>query len=451
MAEFSTTIVLIAALASFILARLSPLVRKGADLFDPIYGASAYFLLLFVIRTIADVFVGSEFINKPPWDHATALAINLGLLYCIFAYAAFVIGYQLEIGAFLANSGKRFPEFWSEQRCRIFLPVMLTTGLLFYVILIQYLGGLSFYLTHKQQTLTAGGQTYLSAGVALLLMVFTVSLSRAFTGRKGKVVAGGLFVLLLSMAIFSGSAGNLLTPLIVLAVTFHYLRKRLSVKTLVAIFLLGILIRPIFGIYRYTSDTTQIFDAAQKIGTGKSAEIFVRDAVDRFYGIDSLAYIIRDTPRVMDFQYGATIAPAFVAWIPRQLWPDKPTISFGKVFTTTYFRDIDIGEGTSASVTILGEAYLNWHLAGMLWIAFIWGVVLRACYEYLIRRHFGLPAVFIYASLYPSILSFWEFDIAGYLAAKLVFLVQLLLVVWLLSRRTNEQMGRLPAPVGSQA
>lgn len=152
--------------------------------------------------------------------------------------------------------------------------------------------------------------------------------------------------------------------------------------------------------------------------------------MSRFYGIDSLTLIVRDTPKVMDFQHGKTIAPIFVAWIPRQLWEDKPTISFGKVFAEKYLGWYFAGTSTSASPTVLGEAYLNWQLPGLLLVALFSGVIIRMAYAWLIQRNFGMPAVFLYSQVFLYLFMFWEASIAGLLAERVAALAMLLAMVF---------------------
>ena len=97
-----------------------------------------------------------------------------------------------------------------------------------------------------------------------------------------------------------------------------------------------------------------------------------------------------------------------MAWVPRQLWEDKPIVSFGKVFGETYLGEHFAGTGVSASATIVGEGYLNFHVPGMLAAAFLMGLVLRLAYEWLITRNRGGPGVFLYATLFLPLATAWE-------------------------------------------
>jgi hypothetical protein len=165
-----------------------------------------------------------------------------------------------------------------------------------------------------------------------------------------------------------------------------------------------------------------------------ASEFVIRHGMSRFYGIDSLTLIVRDTPATMDYQYGQTIYPLFVAWIPRQIWEDKPIVSFGKVFAEEYLGDFFAGTGVSGSPTLLGEAYLNWHVIGMLAVAFLSGVLVRTVYLWLVHENFGAPAIFVYSQIFLYLFTFWEASIAGLVAERLAGFTILLLVVLIAGR-----------------
>jgi hypothetical protein len=151
----------------------------------------------------------------------------------------------------------------------------------------------------------------------------------------------------------------------------------------------------------------------------------------------------------MDYQLGGTIWPLFVAWIPRQLWEDKPIISFGKIFAEEYLGEFFSGTGTSASPTLLGELYLNWHIPGILVGALLSGIAIRFVYAYFIRRQFGAPAVFVYSQIFLSLFTFWEASIAGLLAGVISTLILLLALVFLVGGRRSDPTLKTqpPAPL----
>lgn len=437
MADIYLTYYLISILGVITLIPLLGLLRKrNPDVFEPIYWASAYFFLLFVIRPIYDIKFGSPFLGDFPFDAKTQIAFNKALLLLIPCFLFFLVGYYSHFGKSVAKDLPRIPRTWDEKRFHLFVPVIIALGFFSYYLLIQFHGGNEYFISSKREILTRAGQGYLRLGVFLILFTFSLSLTRTMTTGKGKFLTYGiLLTLTLVIGFFSGKKREFLLPMLILLVSYHYLKKRIRMRS-VALFIVCVFLTfPIFKAYR-KGNLLNLPEGTLSIFETKS---LTKSLMSRFYGIDSLTLIIRDTPEVMDYQFGATMAPVAVAWIPRQLWAEKPIISFGKIFAETYFRDRFSGTGTSASPTILGEAYINFHVAGMLWISLLCGLFIRTVYEYLIRLNFALPAVFIYSCTFLFLFKFWESAIAGIITAKfgLYFMVGMFFVILIGKRNEN--------------
>jgi hypothetical protein len=407
--------------------------RNGGDLFEPIYWASAYFFLLFVLRPIYDLTLGSEILGEPPFNKATASAFNLGLLYLVPCFLVFLIGYYSKFGVALSRTLPALRGSWSTRKFLFFAPMVFGVGLLSWFLLIHYQGGFSYYVSHKHETLTGEGISYLMSGISLVSLIYVVSLTRYLIDRKGGFTTFViLFPTVLIIGFLTGSKGHFLIPLLVTLIAVHYLRKRIRVRHILIFVILVFLSFPIFNVYRSINDVSELVDVLEKLGPSVNAELFIRHAMSRYQGIDSLTYVIRDTPDVMSYQLGTTVWPVFIAWVPRQLWPDKPIVSFGKIFGETYFREFFMGTGTAPSVTILGEAYINWHVGGMLWTALFCGVFLRSVYEYLIRRNSTVLSVFVYGAIFPYLFMIWEFDYIWLISIVFITVVSALLLVALM-------------------
>ena len=117
------------------------LLKRGKDIFEPIYWASAFFLLLFVVRAVFDPTRGSEFIS-PPFDERAAHAFTLAVLYLIPSLVCFFIGYYSNFGDCVARALPSLPLSWRNERVTLLLPLLISVGLTSQFLLIQYLGGL---------------------------------------------------------------------------------------------------------------------------------------------------------------------------------------------------------------------------------------------------------------------------------------------------------------------
>lgn len=390
------------------------LFSKKRDLFEPIYWASAYFLLIFGIRSIYAMLFGTPFLGTPPYSTETVTAWAIALIYVIVSLLFFLIGYYSKFGVALARLIPPLPQQWSLTKIKLFVPLLTGTGLLAFAILVSYFGGLEAFLTQKQLTLTAGGTTYLYQFVNLTTYALFISYITVLIHRKMRVITFLLLAIVLLLGFASGAKGSVIFSILSLLIARNYFKTQIQLRHFLVIALLIVLIFPFFNVYRHTSDLAQVLPAAIVI-LGRP-DLLVHHLLDRFHDIDSLIFIIRDTPEIMDFQLGKTILPLFIAWIPRALWPEKPIISFAKVFGETYYAPWFAGTGTAPSPTIIGEAYINFHVGGILWIALMSGIMLRTIYHYLIRRSFGPSGIFVYIVIFPFLFIFWESDIAGLLS-----------------------------------
>jgi hypothetical protein len=147
----------------------------------------------------------------------------------------------------------------------------------------------------------------------------------------------------------------------------------------------------------------------------------------RFMGFDPLVYAVRDTPAVMDYQYGRTMLSMLVGWIPQKLWPNKPIYAFGRAFPQIYFRQDE--NCSTVGPTILGEAYINFHVFGIIFVSLISGILFRAVYLGLIKHNPGPSGVFVYATTLPYLAAFWEYHFAAIPSVVIIFVGTIIISV----------------------
>ncbi|MHA1291719.1 MAG: O-antigen polymerase [Promethearchaeota archaeon] len=378
----------------------------------------------------------SQFLGQKPFSKEIIGAWNLSLIYLIISFVIFLIGYYSKVGVAIANSLPKLPNEWGVGKAKIFLPLFVIIGFISYFILFKYIGGFFYYLTHKSEALTIPGTSYINFGVAFLNYSFLIGLIFALKFKKlRKTTFLFLLPIILTMGFIRGSKAALLGPILAAIIIFHYLKKPLKLKHIFLFLLFVILAIPILDVNRGAKNLSNISKAFLVYSNPiKPITIFM----NRFHDMDSMIYIVRDTPGVMDYQLGKTIAPIFVSWIPRQLWENKPTIAFGRVFGETYYKEFFGGTGTVPSATIIGEAYINYHVAGMVGISLLFGILLRIFYQYLIKNNLGVSGVFIYSSNFLGLSIFWEADFSIVITALVFSLFLLFSISFLLSKTSRK-------------
>ncbi|HWN11866.1 MAG TPA: O-antigen polysaccharide polymerase Wzy [Pyrinomonadaceae bacterium] len=96
--------------------------------------------------------------------------------------------------------------------------------------------------------------------------------------------------------------------------------------------------------------------------------------------IHQVAYIYSMTPSVVPYQYGKTYSFFLVSFIPRIIWPDKPTAgSANGFYAVTYGVTTEEGAKTTTfGVSILGEAFMNFGWPGVILIMLVQGILIGA-------------------------------------------------------------------------
>lgn len=93
--------------------------------------------------------------------------------------------------------------------------------------------------------------------------------------------------------------------------------------------------------------------------------------------IHQVAHIYSMTPEVIPYQYGKTYSFFAVALIPRVIWFDKPTAGNANGFYAVAYGVSTEEEAkiTTFGVSILGEAFINFGWAGVVFIMLLQGIL----------------------------------------------------------------------------
>jgi hypothetical protein len=213
-----------------------------------------------------------------------------------------------------------------------------------------------------------------------------------------------------------------------------YARRKLPWRSLVLLVLLAVfVIFPFFNTYRILDPH---LGRVERISTTASAlvsmdaqefgEISLGTVKRRVALINSVAVVIRDVPRWVPYEQGATLfMPAMSFFIPRFLWPEKPLFMMGRDFGIK-FRVVNVlDDKTRIAPTVPGELFWNFDLPGILVGMFLWGVVVRFVY----RRYAGSSGLDpVRRAIYMLLLvQFVHFG--GGLAAQSVTVIRTLMIL----------------------
>jgi oligosaccharide repeat unit polymerase len=377
--------------------------RRGRqDLFEPVYLGTIIFFLMFWVRSIHLLWAGSYIFGDPPFTPGILRAWNLAWIYLIMAAGVFFAAYYSNFGKTLASKFSPLPAGWSGRAARRMIYILFFGGLCAYFVLVSRYGGLGSFLARRQ-----GVEPTLGMGVAdvetlrnAVVLSALAAFAAALSAKKHMRMFLLIFVIALVLSVAAGGRSDVIFPLFSLLMMDHYLRKPKKLRHFVVLGLItAMVISPLMIIFRDGLRPSEVAWTSDEVSGRGGVTAFM----ERMGGVESLAIIIRDTPDVMNYQYGATLAYIFVAWVPRYLWEDKPP-SFTQIFPALYLRDFFDPGTVGFAPTIFGEAYVNFHFPGILMVALIGGWLLRALYEHLIARKRTISGVFIYSATLPFII-----------------------------------------------
>ena len=248
-------------------------------------------------------------------------------------------------------------------------------------------------------------------------------------------------------AIWTGKKQELLEPAIAVLIVCYYMGRRIR---LVNILVVGIpLLVVTFGVlnvYRAHVRSTaatgprtideglgRIWDSLEYRSADSSLTTSAAfSLLDRQFGVDTLALVVKYTPERADFSLGKPylLMPLHV-FVPRALWADKPIN-----YITGAFEDIYAPgwKDTYTSPHVMSDLYCNFHLFGIVGGMFIIGLVLKLIYNACNLSPQNPAGICFYAVMIPGIVHGFEWEPVTICVFYLRYAIVLYAILWALSR-----------------
>jgi len=261
-------------------------------------------------------------------------------------------------------------------------------------------------------------------------------------------IAWPLLVMLSAMAgvvlVFTFGGKGLAVMLLGLpAVAYYEVKRKLPLKSILIIVMLFVfIIFPMYNTFRHmdrdlgmSRRVDQSFSMARTWNSNKYMDASIFAFLKRLSVVTSVAAIVSDTGRWVDYRYGETLLLAPIAvFVPRFLWPDKPNISIGKEFGATFRLIGPMDSETYISPSIVGELYWNFAVPGVVFGMWLVGMGYRWYYQrYGAGEGFDPIRKSVYFTLLPIALSF-EGNLAFLVASAVKTLVILTCFLFLCRR-----------------
>ena len=222
------------------------------------------------------------------------------------------------------------------------------------------------------------------AGLAVLAQTFldvatVASWIHMLTTRslRWRILAWSCVVLEMGISLFSRSKGAMLAPLVLMAVTYWYVRGRMPLKASLAVLVAYVSIAYPFvtgwrqtGSTEYRNGSEMVVEGAEYLLGGRwwtDARPEVSETTTSLsrglFGVFSV--IVDQTGRETPYLGGATYLSALEGLVPRALWASKPTTTIGHMVGVKYGFIGATDELTNIAPTAMGEMYINFGLFGV--------------------------------------------------------------------------------------
>jgi hypothetical protein len=185
--------------------------------------------------------------------------------------------------------------------------------------------------------------------------------------------------------------------------------------------------------------------------SGNAFRRALEPSVSRFSLLNQTANVVDLTPSVVPYQWGWLYSYMAITWIPRFVWPEKPSMSEANQYYQVAYglsSEEDLNR-VSISVGLLAEGFMNFGWAGVIGIMFLAGVFFDFYQKTFLAKSSGALMTSIGVILLPQFLSV-ESQMAQYLggivqevAVTLVVMLPIIRIRGLRARGLKKSVSNL--------
>lgn len=406
--------------------------------------------LFWGVRTVSGI--------DTPFDtHVTEESITWSLALAVTGVSAIWLGINMRLGKLLVPTN--LPELKPGLSSLHYLRLLLVVGTL-----------LSLWESFPYMA-GEGGRQALTVVVSTIPILAFAILFRKVLVREAepvdKVFVVGFLVLRLIVGLSSGWLGSFASIIVVCAAVFVTEKRKIPRFALIMVILFTLFFqvgKQEFRKVYWTTDTqtskmdrvrfwtdaslSKWQDAASD-PTGEALADAINLSLSRVSLLTQTANVVDLTPSIVPYQGGQLYSYLVVTWIPRALWPDKPSVSeANRFYQVTYGLSTEEGlETVAIGVGVLTEAYISFGWLGVVGIMFLMGIFYDAYRRMFFSSRSDLLMTGVGIALLPQMISI-ESQMAAYLGG-IVQQVAFTLLVFLPVIRWKSTYTKLELPLAS--
>jgi len=389
------------------------------------------------------------------FERSLERALWVTVLGVVGFYIGYVVMRDLVPGTRVVVATTR-PARWRDGRMQLVGLAYTLAGLSLFSVGVAFIGGPTVLVSGLWSRISLfAGLNYFFSAINLLLVVSLIWWVRGLSAHQLPGAAFWLYtVFAVVFAALQGSKSILFVFLLALVLTYHMLRRRVppaKLATLGAVFLVAGSIYVVYvreylpwGELR-TVDTTESWPVLLWL-------LVTQEFAGNFVQLQALTLVVDLFPAVMDFQNGRTLLAMLTVAIPSGLYPEKYLTAPG-VFTMAINPDRWIRDGTTLPPGLVGELYMNFGPAGVLFGLIGFGAIFGWMRDALKRRGRDPMTVTIYAITVAMMAHYVRGELVSPTVLLLIFvlptIVALRLVLVSREPRPMNPGGRASVAIGN--
>ncbi len=263
-------------------------------------------------------------------------------------------------------------------------------------------GGVVARLTGYGQGVGRGLGVVVVAGAVFLGVAMAAGWLGYFRGRLPRIEIVVITASSAAMLAVHGQRAALLVPLLMVVTVYHYLVRRLRMREVLLLGAAGVLVVGVLSMVRLGLVGRQ----QRAIGLDDYAKVTGWLVLRNLTAFDSLMVVTQRVPESIKYQWGRSYFDAIKMIVPCWIYPEKPRRNL-------FNRMLRPNREGSMALTLPGEGYLNFGLAGLLAETLVLGIAYRTAYSYRQRHPGSEPAILGYALAVPVFGLLWRGGLVG--------------------------------------
>lgn len=275
---------------------------------------------------------------------------------------------------------------FDTKRLRALAIMLIAISVSVLIILTTLRGGLALHLADmaRGRFRSMAGMGPLVAAVDLGLIALLVWVAARPGDAKQPIFPILMFVVAAAQFLSNGARSAAFSVFMLVGLTWALRTRRIPWRlalTLVPLFFLA------FGALNIIRNSGLVGESASQAIEGTSTSDVlsrVQEEVELRRSLQSTVPVIWQGHEVMGGPLlGSSYGAAFVAFVPRWIWPEKPR-GPGSIYTQSFLGEVR--EGSAIPVSSTAEEYWNFGLLGVIILSALYGALIRVAHNFHIAR-----------------------------------------------------------------